>query len=190
MKTCITTLKSTSPYGQNAFISPYQFPKKEKELSGDYERRTWVNRAHIDDDDNVFIPPMALKNCIDSAAQYLNIQIPGKGKSTYAKKFTSGVAISDPVIIGKRADIKENWLNLPSDGVRGGGKRVEKCIPSINKWGPVDVTWFILDDIITETVFIDVLQQAGLLIGIGNFRPQNHGYWGRFEVLKHTFKES
>ena len=42
--------------------------------------------------------------------------------------------------------------------------------------------YLILDDILNEEVFLKVLQAAGQFIGIGRFRPQNKGYYGRFEV--------
>ena len=44
------------------------------------------------------------------------------------------------------------------------------------------VTFIILDDIITEDVFTQVLRSAGMLVGIGRFRPENRGFYGRFAV--------
>lgn len=58
MKTATATLKSLSPYGQNAYI---QTPKLDKETSADFEKRTWRDRLHTTPEGNVFIPPMAVK---------------------------------------------------------------------------------------------------------------------------------
>jgi hypothetical protein len=44
------------------------------------------------------------------------------------------------------------------------------------------VTWYILDDIINEKVFTQVLRSCGLLVGIGRFRPEKRGFYGRFRV--------
>lgn len=179
MKTAIARLKSSSPYSQSKFI---QAEKLDKEGPDDYEKRTWRQRLHTDDDDNVFIPPMVFKNCLSEAAKYLSIRIPGKGKTTYTKHFESGILVTEPLVLGiKGADVPGLWLHVPSDGVRGGSKRVLKCFPVIEKWSG-EVTFHILDETVTQDIFTKVLTEAGKFIGIGFFRPRNNGYYGRFNV--------
>ena len=179
MKKVIATLQSTSPYGQSKH---YNVPKLDKESSADYEARTWRNRMHTDKNGIVFIPPMAFKNCLSEAAKYLSVQIPGKGKSTYTKHFEAGVMVMDPVPLGIRSEEVEGlWLFVPADGRRGSGKRVEKCFPVIPEWA-ADVTFYVLDETITQAVFHMHLEEAGKFVGIGFFRPRNNGYYGRFEV--------
>ena len=39
-----------------------------------------------------------------------------------------------------------------------------------------------MDDIITRPVFEQVIYTAGSLIGIGQFRPRNGGYFGRYNA--------
>ena len=53
MKQCRVKLKSVSPMRQARY---HNTPKEEKETHEDYEKRTWVNRLHVDDKDHVFIP--------------------------------------------------------------------------------------------------------------------------------------
>ena len=179
MKTAIATLKSVSPYSQSKHYTTDKLPK---ELPKDYEVRTWRDRLHVNDDGAIFIPPMSFKNCLSEAAKFLGIQIPGKGKSTYTKHFEAGVLVTDALVLKVTKDqVKGEWLFVPSDGVRGSGKRVDKCFPVIHEWGG-QVTFHILDETITEDVFINVLQQAGAFIGIGRFRPRNNGFYGRFAV--------
>jgi len=179
MKTALATLNSVSPYSQSRF---YDTPKLNKESNADYEERTWRDRLHVTDDGEVFIPPMAFKNCLSEAAKFLSIQIPGKGKSTYTKHFEAGVLVTEPLLLGvKKEDVKGEWLFLPSDGRRGGGTRVKKCMPYIPEWSG-DVTYMILDETITKEVFIHVLQEAGRFIGLGRFRPKNNGFYGRYSV--------
>lgn len=181
MRTIITTLTSVSPYQQSRH---YTTDKLAKESAKDYEARTWRDRMHVDAKGFVFIPPMAFKNCIASAAKFIGEQIPGKGKSTYTKHFLSGVLVVDPLVLPiKRDDVEGEWLFVPSDGIRGSGKRVDKCFPVIREWGG-DVTWHVLDDTITADVFERTLREAGKFIGLGAFRPQNGGYYGRFSVEK------
>ena len=180
MATAIAKLKSVSPYEQGKH---YEVEKKPKESAADYEKRTWRERLHYDENEEIFIPPMAFKNCLAECAKYLSMQIPGKGKATYTKHFEAGVLVVDPVYVGiKKKDVQGLWLFLPADGKRGGGKRVNKCMPVIPHW-EAEVTFHILDDTITKEVFATHLEQAGKFIGIGAFRPRNNGYFGRFEIM-------
>jgi hypothetical protein len=178
MKTAVATLRGVSPYSQSRH---YTTDKLEKESAKDYEARTWRDRLHTDNGE-VFIPPMSFKNCLSEAAKFLGIQIPGKGKSTYTKHFEAGVLVTDALKLGIKAeDVKGEWLFVPSDGIRGSGKRVDKCFPVIHQWGG-DVEFHILDETITKDVFLNHLKQAGAFIGIGRFRPRNNGFYGRFAV--------
>jgi len=179
MKTATVTIRGVSPYSQSKH---YTTEKLAKENAKDYEARTWRDRLHVTDDGSVFIPPMSFKNCLSEAAKFLGIQIPGKGKSTYTKHFEAGVLVTDAMILPiKKEEVKGEWLFVPSDGVRGSGKRVDKCFPVIHEWGG-EVTFYVLDETVTEEVFRNVLEQAGAFIGIGRFRPRNNGFYGRFKV--------
>ncbi len=179
MKTAVATITGTSPYSQSRHYTTDKLPK---EIMRDYEARTWRDRLHADKDGFVFIPPMAFKNCISEAAKFLGIQIPGKGKSTYTKHFEAGVMVMAGLILPiKKEDVPGEWLFVPADGKRGSGKRVEKCFPVIHEWGG-EVTFYIIDETITEDVFEHHLREAGNFIGIGRFRPRNNGFYGRFKV--------
>lgn len=186
MKQCMVTLESVSPYSQSRF---HNTDKLEKEAHDDYEKRTWKNRLHVNEDGNVFIPPMQFKLCLAECAGYLGMQIPGKGKSTYTKHFVSGVLVTEPLILPDKAeDVQGEWLHVPSDGKRGGTKRVLKCFPYIPKWKG-DVIFYLLDDTITKPVFEYHLDQAGKFIGIGRFRPRNNGFYGRFKIASEILFE-
>ncbi|BEH18897.1 hypothetical protein [Burkholderia pseudomallei] len=179
MKTAIATIKGVSPYSQSKHYNTEKLPK---ELAKDYETRTWRDRLHATDDGTVFIPPMSFKNCLSEAAKFLSLQIPGKGKATYTKHFEAGVLVTDALHLDiKKDDVPGEWLFVPADGIRGSGKRVEKCFPVIHQWSG-DVTFHILDETITRDVFEHVLTQAGAFIGIGRFRPRNNGFYGRFKL--------
>lgn len=187
MKMAVCKLKSVSPFSQGKH---YEVEKLPKEAAQDYEARTWRERMHYNESGEVFIPPMAFKNCLSEAAKYLGIQIPGKGKSTYTKHFEAGVMVIDALMLGiKKDDVKGEWLFVPSDGIRGSGKRVNKCFPLIPSWAG-EVTFYIVDETITQEVFTNHLKQAGSFIGIGRFRPRNNGIYGRFQVESVTWGEA
>ena len=181
MRKVTVTLESISPYSQGRF---HNTPKENKELHDTHEARTWREKLHVDKDGHVIIPPMVFKNCIADAAKYLSIQIPGKGKTTYTKHFEAGIMVIDPLVLQiKKEEVEGKWLHLPSDGRRGGNKRVMKCFPELPEWTG-DVTYYVLDDTITADVFEYHLKQAGQFIGIGVFRPRNNGYFGRFKIVE------
>lgn len=195
MHIATATLESTTPYSQSR---PYEVPKKQKELAKDYETRTWQHRLHIKGgiqgdtvptDGEIVIPAMAFKNALSEAAKYLSMQIPGKGKATYTKHFEAGLqCLNTPELGITVADVRADDVFVPSDGRRGGGTRVWKTFPVIDKWSTA-VQFLILDDTITEDVFKTHLQQAGQLIGIGRWRPRNNGMYGRFIVKELAWEE-
>jgi len=187
LKIATATLTGISPYSQSRHYTTDKLPK---EIARDYEARTWRDRLHVDDTGHVFIPPMSFKNCIAEAAKFLGRQIPGKGKATYTKHFEAGVLVMEPVVLPiKKDDVDGEWLFVPSDGRRGGGSRVDKCFPVIRQWTG-DVRFYVLDETITEDVFVEHLSEAGKFIGIGRFRPRNNGFYGRFQVDKVTWADA
>ena len=180
MHTAICQLQSVSPYSQSKYI---QEKKTKDETHQEFEQRIWRERMHSTKDGYVFIPPMAFKNGLSEAAKYKSVQVPGKGKTTYTKHIESGVMVMDPLVLDvKRDDVPCEWLHLPSDGRRGGTKRVEKCFGIIHDWHGT-VTYHIYDELVNEEVFRSTLEDAGAFIGIGRFRPRNNGFYGRYRVI-------
>lgn len=187
MRVATCKLKSKSPYCQGKYITE---PRKDKESHRDHEARAWRQRMHVNERGNVAIPPMALKNCLSEVAKFLGTQIPGKGKATFTKHVEAGVLVTDPVDLGVKADsVEGEWRFVPSDGVRGSGKRVEKCFPLIKQWEGT-ATFYLYDDTVTNEVFEKFLREAGMFIGLGSFRPRNNGYYGRFDVESIEFSEA
>jgi hypothetical protein len=187
MKIATCTLVSASALMQSRM---HQTPKLDRENADDYEKRTWKNRAHIDNDGNVFIPGAAFKKALQDAAKFLNIQIHGKGKSTYTKHFKSGVLVFDNVLTGKTAkDILCVPINCNSDGVAGSGKRVLRMFPSLSSWSG-ELTAHLIDDTITREVFEEVLTAAGQFMGVGSFRPQNGNNCGRFDHMEIKWQDA
>lgn len=186
MKTAIVKLKSLSPYNQ----SRQHFTEKAeggKENPDAYERRTWKEKAHYDEKGNAYIPPMAFKGCLYNAAKLLAIPVPNRGKALYTKHFLSGIMITDCIPLGvHKDDVQPQWLSMDGQG-RKGGMGVLRAFPHFEKWeGVIEI--HILDDTITKEVFERVLREAGNFAGIGQFRPEKGGYFGRFEVVSIKWK--
>lgn len=181
MRTYQVSLRSVTPYSQSRY---HESPKLDNELPDAYDKRTCREHLHYDPaTGEVFIPPMAIRNSLSEAAQFLSMRVPGKGQATYTKHFLAGVMLMEPVKLGIHKDgIPIEALFLPTDGVRGGGKRAIRRFPRIDSWtATCDI--LVVDETISEEVLKHHIIQAGLLIGIGRFRPRNGGFYGRYELV-------
>jgi hypothetical protein len=186
----IATVKiaGVAPYSQSRY---HGLPKEPKETHEDYENRTWKEKGHWDaKSGHLFIPPMAIKQALDAAVKRTGKQIPGKGKATYTKHFLGGVMVFDPVFIEDERGhpyTRENitqWSGMMSStGEKGkaGGKVVLRHFPDAPTWNAT-VTFHVMDETVTKDVFTEMLEEAGKFIGLGRFRPQNGGFYGRFAV--------
>jgi len=182
MKTFKLTIEGISPYSQSRFHDPQKIGK---ETNDDMEKRTWKDRVHVGDDGAPFMPPMSLKKSLDSASSYLG-KIPGERNATYTKRFKSGLLIIGPIglRVGKRDatldDFDGEWLFLDATG-KAGGTRVKRCMPRILNWW-ADATLYVVDEILTKAVLTSAISNAGLLVGVGRFRPEKGGFYGRYRL--------
>jgi len=181
MLVCTFGLVGVSPI---SFSAPVQSQRQVGESSDTFEARTWRERLHVNVDGNVFIPPMAIKNCLSEVAKYLSETVPGKGKSTYTKHFEAGILCVDPVDLNIKAkDVQGERLFVPSDGRRGSGKRVWKTFPTIPEWRGKGTVYVLDPALIDKPEKIEeYLGHAGKFIGLLRFRPRNNGFYGRFIV--------
>lgn len=180
MKKYIATLRSTSPV---SFSRYHGAARLSGESDADYEERTWRERLHSTADGNVLIPLFAFKNALDAAAKYEGRKIPGRRNATYTKHVQSGVMVESAVVLPiKKKDVRGEWRFVPADGMPGGAKRVMKCFPVIPEWH-AEVSFAVLDETVTRDILEEFLEIAGSFIGIGSFRPENRGIWGRFRLV-------
>lgn len=196
VRTATAKLTGMSPYSSSRKYDDL-VPRLEKENAEDYDKRTWREHANYDQKTReMFIPPMGLKLSLAEAAKRLSIKIPGKGKATYTKNILSGVIAADRIWLEVPAEGSgKKWTRVKmedsvmegflanSDGRRGSGSRVFRRFPILHEWRAEAILQLIDDEVPTE-VFERCLKEAGNLIGVGRFRPQNGGYFGRFQVEK------
>jgi hypothetical protein len=171
-------IQGVSPYSQSRYIN---VPKLEKEGHDAYDRRVWKDKAHIKDGQMV-IPPLAIKNCLYETAKYLSEKIKGKGNSTWTKHFEAGIMIFDDIPVANESDILMEAIPVAADGVKGSGKRVIRHFPYIKPGWLGEFIIQVVDDTITTEILTRYLEQGGMFIGIGRWRPRNGGLYGRFRV--------
>jgi hypothetical protein len=181
MKIYRVDLEGTSPYSPSRY---HETPKLARELANDYEKRTWREKAHVDQDDMAIIPANQFKSAISEAAKGLSLQIPGKGKKTYTKPIVAAVLVYGSLNLGvKKADLASEQIMCNANGRPGVGTRVPRIFPVIQNWsGSIEIR--VLDALITEDILQEHLNYAGSYIGVGRWRPSVGGYNGRFEVKK------
>jgi hypothetical protein len=174
-----------SPYSQSA---KHDTPFKDRESHDNYDERTWREKTTVNKDGIVCVPAMAFKQCVDTAAYKLGEKVPGRRTSTYKNFFASGFFCDQDVPLSngkpiRKQDVDSIKISANADGRRGSGKRVPRRFPTIPKYHGV-AEFTILDDLITQDVFERHLKAAGIVVGIGRFRPENGGTNGRFRIVK------
>lgn len=185
MYRAIVTIKGIAPLSQSR---KHDIPALSGEGADAREQRTWREKANYDDNGIVFVPAMAFKQALDTAAKRLNIKDPDNARANFTKYFVSDVICEGNMSIGiHKDDMPSVTINANVDGVRGSGKRVPRTFPQTQQWGGV-VSFLIMSDKITHAIFERVLNTAAMSIGVGQFRPEKGGLNGRFEIVKVVYE--
>jgi hypothetical protein len=168
-------------------------PKLDRESPGDFDTRTWRSKLNVatrDGKQTVVLPAHGVQQAFAAAAKYSKKQIPGQGKATWTAKFTAGIAIlEDPALNIDPATVGSVLISANADGVRGSGKRVPRRFPVMQTWESTFEV-YILDQIITEPVFREMVELAGMFIGLGRFRPEKGGTNGRFKIASLNWQDN
>ncbi|GAN90999.1 hypothetical protein Gbfr_022_043 [Gluconobacter frateurii M-2] len=180
LRKCHIRIKGVSPYSPSADVGD----KPKKYSWSQWEEMKWRERAHImESTGKVFIPFMAFKKALSSAATLTVRKVSGKGNKTFSSIVRAGVLIDTPLILDMtRDDLACERFSCSATGdATGRGARVTRTFPRIDHWGGV-LTFHILHEDISEDIFEEYLAEAGLMVGIGRFRPENGGVNGRFQI--------
>ena len=190
MRKATVTVKGISPLSWSRFVDTAQLEGEDKQAM---EERIWKDRFWCDRAGTLLVPQMAIKNSLVDAAQYLGEKIAGRGNKTWTGKFAAGILVLDPMSLGVTKDALEaEWLMVPGTpgkGKRGTGSRVKKCFPRLTEWGGAAEV-YIADEDITEKAFTLYMETVGKFVGWGRFRPDNRGFYGRFEVVSVKFQNA
>lgn len=163
--------------------------RNSNETEDQFGLRTYREKCHVVDNGEVFLNPIGLKKSIETACSRIGESVPGKGKSQWTKFVKSGINCNEPILLGIKVDkIPYKKLYVPSNGKVGGGSRVWRYFPIMDKWGG-KARIEVIDESIPVEKIEEWLIYAGQYCGVGVFRPssQSGGWWGRFKVK--SFKE-
>ena len=151
----------------------------EKKASTDWEKEA-LKKLYIDSNGIIYQPATHLDRALIEAGK--KIKVKGQGKATYSKLFGSMVSVEEFEVKHKKQDyeIHKSLVVIPS--TKG---RVMRYRPMFNEW----ILEFSLnaEDEIPQDAIKEALEIAGKYVGIGDWRPEKKGKFGKFQVTE--FKE-
>jgi hypothetical protein len=151
----------------------------QKKASTDWEAEG-LKKLYVDAEGTIYQPATHIDRALIEAGK--KIKVKGQGKATYSKLFGSMVAVEEFEIVHKKQDytIHKSLVVIPS--TKG---RVMRYRPMFKEW--VLEFHIEFEDEIPSDVVKEALEIAGKYVGIGDWRPEKKGKFGKFQVTK--FKE-
>ena len=177
MKKYKVKIKGITPLLMNKPVE-YGFDEQwvEKKASTDWEKEA-LQKLYIDAKGTLYQPATHIDRCLIEAGK--KIRQKGNRKATYSKLFGSMVSIEEFEIVHKNQEyeIHKSLVVIPS--TRG---RVMRYRPILKDW---ELEFHInFEDEIPAEVVKEALEIAGRYIGIGDWRPEKKGKFGKFQVVE------
>ena len=108
-------------------------------------------------------------------------QIPGQGKATYKNLIGSGAVLITPDAIPHRQ--QEYVIDIRPVVIASTKGRIVRKRPCFNNWSLRFIVEYDEDEI-NAAMINELLSYAGKRIGVGDFRPERGGPFGRFMITK------
>ena len=173
-------IEGTTPIIFNRFRD-VQIEGKSKKRTGAIAESDIDDKLYFSEDKKVCLPAVYLKNCITEASK--QFKIIGKGKSTYSKIVASTVDI-EPFMIELKSGKYEIFRISAVNPMTRGRMMTER--PKFNKWS-AEFEIILNDPAVPINVINEILEQAGKYVGIGDWRPEKKGMFGKFMIT--SFKQ-
>ena len=137
------------------------------------------NKAYSDESGNLYIPGPNIFSCIIEAGKFHKA---GKSKITTKKSslIPAGVAVSEIVCpLGtKNFEVDSRSVVIPATGGRIMAHR-----PRLDEWS-LSFTLEVDDSMFASDLVRQIVDDAGRKVGLGDFRPDRKGPFGKFVVTK------
>ena len=147
-----------------------------KKRTGVPDWKAQAELALYRNDDGIYQPAEHLEKALVGAGT--NFKIPGKRGQTYSKLIAATVDIFPDAIPHKYT----NYV-IDARPVVIQKARVIRYRPRFDEW-ELDFTLRLQDEQLPVSVIKEVLDYAGLYVGIGDYRPARKGKYGKFMVTK------
>jgi len=174
MNEYIVKIKGTTPLLFNRFIEA-SIDSQVKKRSGALKKGNVEDKLYKTPDGKIYTPSTHISGMLINSAKSFKIQ--GKGKSTYSKLIGSTVEVEPDAII----HLHQNWEEFTVSTVNPMTKgRMMVTRPMMKKW-ELEFKIKATDDI-PEEVIKNILDYGGQYVGIGDWRPDKKGKYGKFIV--------
>lgn len=153
--------------------------KKSEEDYADMQRLEWKAGLYLDEEGRPAVPVENMRASIRDGAKLSKM-----GKEISRKVFLNGEFI--PIGYDGPKDLVklfEDERFRDTRSVRVGQQRVMRTRPRFNKWSLTFVAYWDVDAFDVD-LFRQCLESAGRFIGLGDFRPDKGGTFGRYEVAE------
>jgi hypothetical protein len=177
MKTMKVVIKGETPLLFNKFTEA-EIDTPVKKRAGAVKEKIVEDKLYLTDDKKVYTPSTHLVGAIVNAGKQYKIQ--GKGKSTYAKVVGSTVQIEPFQIVHKIQKWDVFSISAVNPMTRG---RMMVKRPKMDEW-KLEFNLTYDDEQIPEETMKNILDYAGTNVGIGDWRPDKKGRFGKFIVEK------
>lgn len=182
MKTYKVEIKGISPYMQHRMddVSLEQWEKKRGLIieRPDVDKSDLV-RAEFHcykDDKGYYIPSEQIKQSLINSGSMT------KAKVGNAKKSMKNIVAGQFQINEEKIYISDNYVIDKRSAVNNNNKaRIIVIRPKWENWG-ASFTLTVDNDTLTTETINEIITNAGNYIGIGSYRPQKNGSFGRFQL--------
>lgn len=180
----ITEIEGISPYIINQPIAEEIADKSKLRLAGEklLEHQFEVKQYRTEKGE-LYMPYEHIHGSAMEAGKHFKVK-GGGGKANYSKIVGYAVRVEPLEILHKITKL-EKFIRLVRIPPKTGSRNL-MCRPMLREW-KVEFQLEVDDVEIPKEVLKDILDRAGKCVGVGDWRPQMKGPYGRFIVTK--FKE-
>ena len=127
-------------------------------------------------DGTIYVPSINVQRCLTKAGIYSK----GKGRSTLTKTVAATVFITPDALTLKPQTWELDSRRVVIPATKGG---IIRHRPRFDKWG-LEFEIEYDETLLTETQMRRIVDDGGSKAGIGDFRPDKNGPFGRFMVVE------
>lgn len=182
METYDVTIEGTTPLLFNRFIEA-SIASETKKRPGATKKKDIEDKLYKTPKGKIYTPSTHLRGALINASKQFKIK--GKSRSTYSKLVGSSIEINPDTIVHKIQKWNDFSVSAVNPNTRG---RVLVSRPKMDKWS-LDFTLTFPENDIPIEVMKNILDYAGQYVGIGDWRPDKKGKYGKFMVTRFELAE-
>ena len=174
MNKAIIQIEGISPLLINRFIDT-QIDSKAKKRTTSAKEMNPEDKLYLDDG-KPYIPSVYFRNCLVEAGKQFKIS--GQGKKNYSKLLGSTIEVNPGIIHimpGSWTVFRISAVNPMTKG------RMMVSRPKFDKWR-CQFEVLCNDENVELSVVKEILDHAGKYVGVGDWRPDKKGVYGKFMV--------